>query len=225
MESNGEPNVTALASVTVPASSIPDYPNPGWVPVTFTPPAPVVAGTQYAIVAYSPSFEAFLWGAREENPYPSGSRWSSLTPPPPWEHETSDEPDFDFKTYVAAREECSMASGHGTVNKQGEAGHLGMSDSLNTNLAEPQRLIVNHEHKSPQYHLVSLQQATCTGAAGERIFHGMGAAVRNSKKGYTVSFSIKEEAGGFFYESKVMKGAEEIEVNGGPLKTKTQAIS
>ncbi len=127
-------------------------------------------------------------------------------------------------TYTVA-EECSMASGHGSVGKQGEAGHLSVIDSLSKNLAEPQKLQVNVERNSPRYHLVSLQQASCTGAAGERVFHGMGTAVRNSKKGYTLSFSIKEEAGGFFFESKVMKGAEEIKVNGGPLKTKTQEIS
>jgi hypothetical protein len=72
---------------------------------------------------------------------------------------------------------------------------------------------------------VTLQEASCTGEPGARVFSGKGTAIRNSKKGYTVSLSIKEAAGGFFFESKVMKGAEEVEANGGPLKTTTQTIS
>jgi hypothetical protein len=93
-----------------------------------------------------------------------------------------------------------MASGHGTVDK-GQPGRVRVIDALSTDLSDPQKLLVDDQVKAPQFQLVKLPAASCTGVAGERVFQGSGTAIRNSKRGYTVSFSIKERAGGFFFEA------------------------
>ena len=54
-----DPSDTVLATATIPASAIPIAQAPAWVPATFDAPAAVVAGTQYAIVAYTDS--AYSW--------------------------------------------------------------------------------------------------------------------------------------------------------------------
>src|SRR3954464_6063363 len=56
-----DPSTTVLATATIPASAIPIAQEPAWVPATFNTPTAVVAGTQYAIVAYTAS--AYAWGA------------------------------------------------------------------------------------------------------------------------------------------------------------------
>ncbi len=125
---------------------------------------------------------------------------------------------------VAEAQVCTMASGRGTYGKSGEPGHLGMGDSLSTNLAAPQRLWVNHDAKKPRFHLLKLLAATCTGAPGARVFEGRGTAISASKRGYTLSFSIYEAPGGFFLAATLAKGAEETKVAAGPLKTRDQKI-
>jgi hypothetical protein len=62
--SAGAPGDMILASHSLPASAVPALAD--FVPITFSPPAPVLAGTQYAIVAYA------------SNPNPSpGYSWST----------------------------------------------------------------------------------------------------------------------------------------------------
>jgi hypothetical protein len=43
-----------------------------------------------------------------------------------------------------------------------------------------------------------LEKASCTGAPGERDFHGEGRARKNGEGGYTLSFSMYEKEGYFF---------------------------
>ncbi len=110
VESTGAPSATTLASETVLGSSIPEL--GGWVPVTFVLPAQVVAGTQYAIVAYRVGGVGVQSGAEQGNPYPSGSFWLSQTSPPTtWEIPSLlDGWDLAFQTYVAelptSKEQC-----------------------------------------------------------------------------------------------------------------------
>jgi hypothetical protein len=70
-----------------------------------------------------------------------------------------------------------------------------------------------------------LEKASCTGAPGERDFHGEGRARKNGEGGYTLSFSIYEKEGYFFFSSKLMKGATEVESSGGPLKKSNEMIT
>jgi hypothetical protein len=98
----GQPGTTVLASQTVAAAGVST--TPAFVPVVFPTPAPVVAGTQYAIVAYSTTSATnfYSWIGTMANAYaggesffdapPDGS-WTASGPPPHW--------DTAFKTYVA----------------------------------------------------------------------------------------------------------------------------
>jgi hypothetical protein len=128
-------------------------------------------------------------------------------------------------TVAAAPPQCTTAIGHGVYKKVGEPGRLKLKDSLSTELAAPQTLNVKYESGKVHFRLLKLETATCTGEPGERDFHGEGSAVKNKVAGYTLSFSIYEKSGGFFFESKLMKGAKEVEASGGPLKKSTEKIS
>jgi YVTN family beta-propeller protein len=121
---------------------------------------------------------------------------------------------------------CSTVSGHGVYKKVGEVGRLRVLDSLSTSLQAPQMLRIKYETDTVHFHLLKLERASCTGEPGERDFQGEGAAAVSVKKktGYTLSFSIREKEGGFFFSSKLMKGAEEVEASGGPLKKSTEVI-
>jgi hypothetical protein len=105
----GAPGSTVLASATVPAASIPSGGFGGWVEADFASPAPVVSGTQYAIVAYAASAlsSGLTWWCTDGGKpdlYPRGATWQSLaSPPTTW----SSEPawatrDMTFMTYVVA---------------------------------------------------------------------------------------------------------------------------
>jgi hypothetical protein len=74
-------------------------------------------------------------------------------------------------------------------------------------------------------HVGRLEEASCTGATGSRVFSGEGSTSRKGRPGYTLNFSISERAGGFYFQAVVMKGTEVIETTGGPLKSKDQSIS
>ena len=72
-----------LASQSVPGSSVPG--SPGFVGISFATPPTVVAGTQYAIVAYSStnSSNAYGWSySGTANPYAGGVGLYTLTSPP-----------------------------------------------------------------------------------------------------------------------------------------------
>jgi hypothetical protein len=100
--SAGKPAATALASASVPTAAIPTA-TATFVPVTFTTPVPVTAGTQYAIVAYSAtSGDAAGWRYQSSgDPYSGGGFFSSTETVPPVDTWT-EQPAFDFafKTYV-----------------------------------------------------------------------------------------------------------------------------
>jgi YVTN family beta-propeller protein len=125
---------------------------------------------------------------------------------------------------IATPPSCATAVGHGVYKKVGQPGRLKLKDSLSTELAAPQTLNVKYESGKVHFRLLKLEKATCTGEPGERDFHGEGTAVKNKVAGYTLSFSIYEKGGGFFFESKLMKGAKEVEASGGPLKKSTEKI-
>jgi hypothetical protein len=120
---------------------------------------------------------------------------------------------------------CTTVMGHGVYKKVGEPGRLKLEDSLSTELSSPQMLHVKYQSGKIHFRLVKLEHATCEGAAGERDFHGEGAAATDKETGYTLSFSIYEKGGGFFFESKLMKGAELVEASGGPLMKSTEKIT
>jgi hypothetical protein len=100
--SGGIPGNVVLGSQSVPASSV--LVAPAFVQITFSPPASVSAGTQYAIVAHSAttSLNLYQWrenGASSPNPYPGGVGFYANSPPPAtWT--ASPTIDFAFKTYV-----------------------------------------------------------------------------------------------------------------------------
>ena len=98
--SGGDPGTTVLATQSVPASSIPTIPS--WVTVNFATPATVTAGSQYAVLAYSPSLSAtqrYEWGYDVDS-Y-AGGRFTYTNSPPsgPWTPGSTT--DLAFKTYVA----------------------------------------------------------------------------------------------------------------------------
>jgi hypothetical protein len=100
----GVPGSTVLASASVPSSSVPTVRS--FVPIGFATPAAVVAGTQYAIVAFSPTPfgpNDYAWSVGgTANPYEGGGGFGTGTipPAPPWTALPAQ--DFAFQTYVAA---------------------------------------------------------------------------------------------------------------------------
>ena len=102
--SGGAPGAMVLASQSVPGSSVPG--SPAFVSIHFATPAPVVAGTQYAIVAYSStnSSNSYGWAYSPNgaNPYTGGGGLYTLTSPPSgaWSPLNSTDTDLAFKTYV-----------------------------------------------------------------------------------------------------------------------------
>ena len=121
--SGGTPGGMILASKSLPASAIPTFPL--FVPVNFSPPAPVVAGGHYAVVAYSATPPGNGWGwsfGLTANPYAGGDPFSTPNAPPSgaWMSGTRD---LAFKTYVvpapgptgqraAALKKCKKKHGH-----------------------------------------------------------------------------------------------------------------
>jgi Ca2+-binding RTX toxin-like protein len=102
--SAGNPGTTVLASGTIPTSTIGTDFAGAFAPVTFATPAPVTAGTQYALVAWSPGASAddVVWLSQHGgNVYPSGGFFISHETDPPggtWTETAGN--DFAFKTYV-----------------------------------------------------------------------------------------------------------------------------
>jgi hypothetical protein len=101
----GAPTATVLTSAVVPASTVPSVPNgPVFVAVPFALPAPVVAGTQYAIVIYSADPVGYAWsstGSSIGDVYAGGKAWVAQGSPPTTSWSPTSE-DLGFKTYVTA---------------------------------------------------------------------------------------------------------------------------
>jgi hypothetical protein len=105
-----------LASTNVPPSGVTaNITDPQFIAVAFNPPAPVVAGQRYAIVAYTSTVfpNSYDWSLGMGNdPYPGGAAFSQEdTPSPPqpgaWSAVTGD---FGFRTYVAPSPPAPPAS-------------------------------------------------------------------------------------------------------------------
>ena len=97
------PGTTVLATTTVPTSAVTDGGPVTFVPIAFTTPAPVTAGTQYAVVAMNNSI-GWAWEAgivSPTSPYVAGKPYGSpgFLGAGPWS-EGNGETDFEFKTYV-----------------------------------------------------------------------------------------------------------------------------
>jgi hypothetical protein len=111
--SGGSPGTAVLAAASVPATAIPalpfDMPGPndfGNVSFHFAAPAPVTAGTQYAIVAYTAeSSDAYFWAVGGAlDPYAGGEGLITYSSPPSntaWQAVPSGS-DLAFKTYVSS---------------------------------------------------------------------------------------------------------------------------
>ena len=99
--SGSSPGGRVLAGHPVPSSGVPT--SPSFVSVVFAPPAPVVAGTRYAIVLYSSTSpaNAYDWlHSAAANPYVAGGTFNSTTSPPSGWTPIAGNYDQSFKTYV-----------------------------------------------------------------------------------------------------------------------------
>jgi hypothetical protein len=110
--SGGSPGSTVLATASVPPAAVTT--TAAFVPVTFATPAPVTAGTQYAIVAYSADVSPHIWSWSDAamDPYPAGASYFQPASPPSAGSWTSfPGPDQTFKTYVAVPPKPPAATG------------------------------------------------------------------------------------------------------------------
>ena len=100
--SGGLPGSTVLASQSVPASSVPPSPAAAFVSINFLAPAPVAAGTQYAIVAYSANVfpVGYAWSLTTGNPYAAGAVYFASSAPPTTAWMPDAGIDLAFRTYV-----------------------------------------------------------------------------------------------------------------------------
>jgi hypothetical protein len=95
----GAPGTTVLASGSTPSTSAVPL---AFVPIHFATPAPVVAGTQYAIVAWTQDTAGgWGWGHSAADSYTGGTAFTLNAPVPPTGTWSSDAVDLAFKTYVA----------------------------------------------------------------------------------------------------------------------------
>jgi hypothetical protein len=97
VSSTGAPGAKLGQSATIPPNAIPG--GLAFVSALFSPPIPVTAGVQYAIVAYTGGADQYQWGAAQPNPYVGGQLFQTVSSPPTMFEAN---PDFDaaFKTYV-----------------------------------------------------------------------------------------------------------------------------
>ena len=112
------PGDTVLASASVPTSAVTS--SESFVPITFTSPASVTAGTQYSIVALNESapVSGWFWYAGKtpdgslESAYEGGKLYSVMngTGTGPWS-EGNSLADFEFKTYVVPPPDTRIDSG------------------------------------------------------------------------------------------------------------------
>ena len=95
----GAPGVKLGQSTTILPSAI-----PGGLPLTFvsaffSPPIPVTASVQYAIVAYTGGADDYQWGTASPNPY-AGGQLFQINASPPTTFDANPNFDAAFKTYV-----------------------------------------------------------------------------------------------------------------------------
>jgi hypothetical protein len=109
--SGGSPGATVLATASVPPSSVTT--TAAFVPVSFATPAPVIAGTQYAIVAYSADVSPHIWAWSDAtmDPYPAGGTFFVAASPPAGAWSSFAGVDQTFKTYVAVPPQAPSATG------------------------------------------------------------------------------------------------------------------
>jgi hypothetical protein len=110
---------------------------------------------------------------------------------------------------------CTTAVGLAKYAYPG-TGRLQLRNNLSTNLAAKQTLVTSIENGAQKFHLTKLEAASCTGAAGARNFSGEGKASKGTEGGWTVSFSVYEGTGGYFFKATFTKGASTV-FEGGPL--------
>jgi hypothetical protein len=101
--SGGAPGANILANQSVPPTAVSS--SPSFVPIAFPSAAPVVAGTQYSIVAFSFASLGggmyWLWkGSSNANSYPGGAAFNSSPPLASWMAEPPGSNELAFKTYV-----------------------------------------------------------------------------------------------------------------------------
>jgi Ca2+-binding RTX toxin-like protein len=101
------PSNTALATKTIPAASI-IATSPLWLSFTFEAPAPVTAGTQYALVLSAPDAgscppmqQPYDWRGALGNPYDGGASYFTNDGGSSWTIQSMGDFDTAFKTYVA----------------------------------------------------------------------------------------------------------------------------
>jgi hypothetical protein len=99
--SGGVPGITVLATGSVPPTGVTT--TSAFIPISFGKPAPVAAGTQYAIVAYTsePNSHCYIWSYAVGDPYPAGAFHFTASSPPGTNWLTVAGVDQAFKTYVA----------------------------------------------------------------------------------------------------------------------------
>ena len=112
------PGDTVLAGASVPTTAVTS--SESFVPITFTSPASVTAGTQYSIVALngSPPVSGWFWYSGQAAPdsaYVGGKLYGVMngTGTGPWA-EGNPQADFEFKTYVVPPPPPDPGGGSGT---------------------------------------------------------------------------------------------------------------
>ena len=121
--SGGVPSATILATVNLPAASIPIASTPAFLSVALAPSVPVTAGVQYAIVLSSGNCgfsNCFHWGFPGTNPYAGGAALQSQSGGPWAATGFLTNSDLAFKTYVAqapaTKAECKKGGWKHFVN-------------------------------------------------------------------------------------------------------------
>ena len=118
----GDPGTAVLARANLPASAV--LVTEAFVPVLFTAPAPVTAGTKYAIVTYSTtsSVNRYNWSKKGTNAYPGGGPFGANTTPPGANWNAFTAQDTAFKTYVAVPVSASTSLPPGSTGPTGFCG-------------------------------------------------------------------------------------------------------
>ena len=122
----GAPGVKLGQSATILPDAITGGLPLAFVSALFSPPIPVTAGAQYAIVAYTGGADEYQWGTADPDPYAGGQLFQTAASPPT----TFDaNPDFDaaFKTYV-----ISDSDGDGVADAGDNCPTVANPDQLNT---------------------------------------------------------------------------------------------
>jgi hypothetical protein len=110
--SGGVPGGTVLGTESIPPATPPVYPANGFVSVSFSPTVPVVAGTQYAIVASTTAGSSgeYGWYGAGGDTYTRGDPFFQQPPGTgPWTMPAT--LDLSFRTYVAAATTTTTPTG------------------------------------------------------------------------------------------------------------------